>query len=94
MTKTTFLLDPTAESTPEKRERPARPKELAGLTAGLLDISKARGDVFLDEIEVQLAEMGLKVRRYQKPTFSRIAPVELQQEISTQCDLVIEALAD
>ncbi|MBW1819244.1 MAG: hypothetical protein JRJ60_19070 [Deltaproteobacteria bacterium] len=94
MTKTTFLLDPTAESAPEKRERPARPKELTGLTVGLLDISKARGDVFLDELETQLAEKGLKVRRYQKPTFARTAPVEVQQDISTQCDLVIEALAD
>ncbi|MBW1786898.1 MAG: hypothetical protein JRK53_09840 [Deltaproteobacteria bacterium] len=94
MTKTTILLDPTAESTPEKRERLARPKELTGLTVGLLDISKARGDVFLDELETQLAEKGLKVRRYQKPTFARTAPVEVQQDISTQCDLVIEALAD
>ncbi len=94
MTKTTFLLDPTAESTPEKRERLERPAELRGLTVGLLDISKARGDVFLDELETQLAEKGLKVRRYQKPTFARTAPVGLQQEISTLCDLVIEALAD
>jgi hypothetical protein len=37
---------------------------------------------------------GMNVKRYQKPTFARTAPVELQQEISTQCDLVIEALAD
>jgi len=60
----------------------------------LLDISKARGDIFLDEIEKQLTERGLKIRRYRKPTFARVAPLELKQEISTQCDLVIEALAD
>ena len=94
MTKTTILLDPTSENAPEKRERLSRPAELQGLTVGLLDISKARGDIFLDEIEARLSGVGMKVKRYRKPTFARTAPVELQQEISTQCDLVIEALAD
>jgi hypothetical protein len=94
MTRTTILLDPTSESVPEKRERLPRPTELQGCTVGLLDISKARGDVFLDEIEARLSEKGMNVKRYQKPTFARTAPVGLQQEISTQCDAVIEALAD
>lgn len=90
----TVLLDPTDERAPARRERLPRPKDLSGLTIGLLDISKARGDVFLGEIEKQLSERGLKVRRYQKPTFARVAPVGLQQEIRAQCDVVIEALAD
>jgi hypothetical protein len=94
MMTTTILLDPTAENSPDKRERLPRPKDLDGLIVGLLDISKARGDIFLDEIDKQLTERGLKTRRYQKPTFARLAPIELRQEISTQCDLVIEALAD
>jgi hypothetical protein len=94
MTKTTILLDPTSENAPEKRERLPRPAELQGLTVGLLDISKARGDIFLDEIEALFSGKGMNVKRYQKPTFARTAPVALQQEISTQCDLVIEALAD
>lgn len=94
MTKTTILLDPTSENVPEKRERLPRPAELQGLTVGLLDISKARGDIFLDEIEALFSGKGMNVKRYQKPTFARTAPVALQQEISTQCDLVIEALAD
>jgi hypothetical protein len=94
MTTTTVLLDPTAENSPDKRERLPRPKDLEGLIVGLLDISKARGDIFLDEIDKQLTKRGLKTRRYQKPTFARVAPIELKQEISTQCDLVIEALAD
>ena len=94
MTTSTVLLDPTAENSPDKRERLLRPKDLEGLIVGLLDISKARGDIFLDEIDKQLTKRGLKTRRYQKPTFARLAPLELKQEISTQCDLVIEALAD
>ena len=37
---------------------------------------------------------GLRVVRYRKPTFAKVAPVDLRHEISTKCDLVIEALAD
>ena len=94
MRQTTILLDPTAEKSPEMRERLKRPKDLKGITIGLLNISKPRGDVFLDEVERQLTEQGLKVRRYQKPTFARVAPLELKQEIRSQCEVVIEALAD
>jgi hypothetical protein len=61
---------------------------------GLLDISKPRGDVFLDRLEQQLTSRGVQVRRYSKPTFSKPAPIDLRHEIGTQCDVVIEALAD
>jgi hypothetical protein len=88
------LLDPTAESSPAKRERLPRRASLDALTVGLLDISKPRGDVFLDEVEARLLDQGLTVKRFQKPTFARVAPVELKQEISSQCDVVVEALAD
>jgi hypothetical protein len=94
MTKTTVLLDPTAERGPEMRERLPRPKDFQGLAVGLLDISKARGDIFLDEIEAQLTGRGMKTRRYKKPTFARVAPIPLKQEIGSECDVVIEALAD
>jgi hypothetical protein len=94
MTENRILLDPTAERSPAKRERLTRPSSLDGLTIGLLDISKARGDIFLNEVESLLTERGLTVKRFKKPTFARVAPTELKQEISTQCDAVIEALAD
>ena len=94
MTGTRVLLDPTAERSPARRERLARPASLAGLTIGLLDISKTKGDVFLDQIEAQLVERGLAVKRFQKPTFARVAPTELKQVITAECDVVIEALAD
>ena len=90
----TIVLDPTSESAPATRTRLARRSSLSGETIGLLDISKPRGDVFLDEIERQLIERGAIVRRYKKPTFSKPAPVDLRHEIATQCTLVIEALAD
>jgi hypothetical protein len=90
----TILLDPTAETTPATRQRLPRPTSLEGLTIGLLDISKARGDVFLDQLELRLHERGLQTKRYCKPTYARVAPVALSQTIARECDLVIEALAD
>ncbi len=92
MTRT--ILDPTAESRPARRERLERPRSLEGLTVGLLDISKPRGDVFLDRLQERLMTAGAAVDRYSKPTFTKPAPVDLRHEISTKCDLVIEALAD
>ena len=91
---TTTVLDPTAEQRPATRERTDRPESLSGLTVGLLDISKPRGDVFLNRVEERLRAMGATVIRYAKPTFTKPAPVDLRHEISTQCDAVIEALAD
>ena len=90
----TRVLDPTNETVPQQRERTARPSSLDGLTVGLLDISKPRGDRFLDRIEERLGERGLRVERFQKPTFTKPAPADLRHEISTKCDVVIEALAD
>ena len=91
---TTSVLDPTNEQTPEHRERAQRISSLQGATIGLLDISKPRGDVFLDTIQSLLETKGATVLRYIKPTFTKPAPVDLRHEISTTCDAVIEALAD
>jgi hypothetical protein len=88
------VLDPTGERSPATRERLPRPASLEGLTIGLLDISKMRGDVFLDRLDERLAARGLRVERYRKPTFTKPAPIDLRQEIAIQCDVVIEALAD
>ena len=88
------ILDPTSERTVAERERLARPATLSGLTVGLLDISKPRGDVFLDRLEERLAGVGANVKRYKKPTFTKPAPVDLRHEISVECQVVIEALAD
>jgi hypothetical protein len=88
------VLDPTGERSTIHRERVARPASLDGLTVGLLDITKPRGDVFLDRLAELLGQRGLNVQRYAKPTFSKNAPVDLRHEIALKCDLVIEALAD
>ena len=89
-----IVLDPTGELRPTSRPRVDRPSSLDGLTVGLLDISKARGDVFLDRVEQRLSTLGVTVKRFIKPTFAKPAPVDLRHEIATSCDAVIEALAD
>ena len=88
------VLDPTAGKSAAGLSPSTRPPSLDGLTVGLLDISKPRGNVFLDRIEFHLDQRGAKVVRYRKPTFPKPAPVDLRHEIAVNCDAVIEALAD
>ena len=89
-----IILDPTGERRPALRSRVTRLGTLDGKTVGLLDISKARGDVFLDRLEELIRGRGAKTIRFSKPTFTKPAPVDLRHEIATRCDAVIEALAD
>jgi hypothetical protein len=89
-----ILLDPTSERTPAERQVTPRPASLDGRTVGLLDISKSRGDVVIDELEALLRAGGVRTERFRKPTFARPAPVDLRHEIATRCEVVIEALAD
>ena len=91
---TITLLDPTGERGSIERASAARLPALAGQTIGLLDISKPRGDVFLDRVAQQLATRGATVRRYAKPTFTKPAPQDLRRRIAEECDGVIEGLAD
>jgi hypothetical protein len=91
---TRVLLDPTGELEPATRARVPRPSSLDGRTVGLLDISKARGDVYLDRVAELLEAKGLRVERFKKPTFAKVAPIDLRHEIATKCDVIIEALAD
>ena len=88
------LLDPTNESAAPERKSAQRLTALDGVRVGLLDISKARGDIFLNRLEEQLSARGASIKRYSKPTFTKPAPVNLRQQIADECGAVIEALAD
>jgi hypothetical protein len=89
------ILDPTDERVPVHREIAARTGSVAGVV-GLLDISKPRGNVLLDELESLLAKRlpDVQLKRYQKPTFAKPCPDELRRKIKAECGYVIEALAD
>jgi hypothetical protein len=88
------LLDPTGEREPTERPPAPRPKSLDGLTIGLLDIAKVRGDVFLDRIAKILDARGFRVARFRKSTYTKPAPADLRGEIRVRCHALIEALAD
>ena len=53
-----------------------------------------RGDEFLDRLDELLRERGHVVKRYRKKHFTHLAPLELKQQIKSECDLVVEGLAD
>lgn len=89
-----IILDPTDERRPARRPSAPRLEQVDGRRIALLDISKARGDVFLDRLAEHLTERGAHLERFTKPAFSRPAPIDLRQEIAHRCDAVIEALAD
>lgn len=94
MTESVTLLDPTAELESTRRARLTPPTTLSGRTVALLDIGKARGDVFLDQLESRFAADGVSVQRYVKPTNTRNAPAELSQTLASEVDVVVEALSD
>jgi hypothetical protein len=89
-----ILLDPTSERSPTIRPRLPRPESLDGLRIGILDIAKARGDVFLHRLGDRLSERGIAVKHYAKPTNTRVAPLPLRQQIAGEVSLVIEGLSD
>jgi hypothetical protein len=94
MREPAVLLDPTSERSDAMRARKTPPPSLEGLTVGLLDICKGRGDKFLDRLEALFGERGITVERFAKPTFAKRAPDELAAVIAERCDIVVEALAD
>ena len=94
MSANRVVLDPTGERSLAIRPRVPRLESLAAKTVGLLDISKPRGNVFLDRVEERLRGLGATVVRFAKPTFTKPAPVDLRHEIATRTHAVIEALAD
>ena len=89
------ILDPTAAREPVERQLTPRTGEITGNVA-LLDISKPRGNVLIDQLESRLKERLPKVTftRYAKPTFTKPAPTDLRKEIRQNNGFVIEALAD
>lgn len=69
----------------------ARPKTLAGLTLGVLDNTKEQADILLARAAKLLAADGAKPVFAQKPSFSRIAPPEVIEQLA-MCDVVITGL--
>jgi hypothetical protein len=91
---TSWMRDPTSETSAVKRARRAPPPSLDGLTIGLFDIGKTRTPEFLDQVEKRLNERGLKTKRVGKPTNAKVATPENLQKISSEVDVVLIGLSD
>lgn len=91
----TIILDPTDERVPVERQVTPRSGTLSGVI-GLLDISKPRGNIMLDELEKLLKQKApdVSVHRFSKPTFAKPCPDALRHEIRDTCTYLVEALAD
>jgi hypothetical protein len=89
-----ILLDPTGEHRPPVRTHAARPKSLEGITVGILDIGKARGDVYLNRLDERLTKAGIAVKRYAKPTPSRLVAPEVKQRMLSEVQAAVIGLAD
>jgi hypothetical protein len=71
-----------------------RPVELTGTRVALLDITKRRGDEFLDRVEELLRARGAETFRVVKEIFSKPAGPEIIRRIADRGDLAVEGLAD
>jgi nucleotide-binding universal stress UspA family protein len=87
-------VSPFDEETTAARPFASRTRELSGSRVALLDINKARGAEFLDEVERLLQQQGAETFRVTKERFSRPASSEILERLTAEADLVVEALAD
>ncbi|HEV3391451.1 MAG TPA: hypothetical protein VG057_20670 [Solirubrobacteraceae bacterium] len=71
-----------------------RPADLNGARVALLDITKRRGDEFLDRVEELLQSRGAVTFRVVKEIFSKPASPEIVRRIADRGDLAVEGLAD
>ena len=66
-----------------------------GATLGLFDISKPGGATVFDGLEAGFANRHISFKRFVKPTFGKVAPAALLDEVAASgCTGVVLALAD
>lgn len=88
------LLDPTGEHRIVARKKAQRPVSLDGITVGILDIGKPRGDVFLNRLAERLTQQDIAVKRYAKPGPGTLVSAEIKQRMQQEVQTVAIGLAD
>ena len=93
---TTTVLHPAAEGTIASHKLAPRPSGLKGATVGLIDNHKRNADVFLEELAGLLMEkFGVaRVINYKKDSQSIPAPEKVLDDLASQCQAIIHAVAD
>ena len=87
------ILDPTVRSAGTIMPAP-RLSSLRGKRVGFLDNSKEKADIFLGALADHLRERFalVEVIRRRKPSYSRVAPPAIIEELGKACDCVITAM--
>ena len=89
------VFDPTADGPEGQDALAARFNTLDGKVVGLLNNTKDRSDVVLDELEQRLREQfpGIDIRHYRKQSVSGITP-DIKDQVVDEVDALITAAAD
>lgn len=93
---TTTVLNPAAEGKIVSQKLAPRLSGLKGATVGLIDNHKRNADVYLEELAGLLKEkFGVaRVINYKKDSQSIPAPGEVLDDLASQCQAIIHAVAD
>ena len=90
------ILDPTAEDVPEELGLSPKVPELRGKVVGLLENRKYHADSFLQELQrVLVQDYGAdKVVYATKFSYSAPCAEETLDSLTSECDVVVHAIAD
>ncbi len=93
---TTTVLNPAAEGTAVIQKLAPRLSSLQGVTVGLIDNHKGNSDVYLEALaELFKEQFGVaRVINYRKDSQSIPTPPEALDDLASQCQAIIHAVAD
>jgi hypothetical protein len=95
-TEVVTVLHPAAEDVAETQRLAPRLARLQGTTVGLIDNHKRNANVYLEELGRLLQEAyGVtRVVTYRKISQSLPTPDEVLDQLASECDAIIHAVAD
>ena len=95
-TQATVVLHPAAEDVAEQHELAPRLPHLQGATVGLIDNHKKNANVYLEELGRQLRKAyGVsRLVTYRKDSQSIPTPSDVLDQLASECDAIIHAVAD
>jgi hypothetical protein len=90
------VLHPAAEDVAERQRLAPRLASLQGKTVGLIDNHKRNANVYLEELGRLLQEQHgvARVVTYRKVSQSLPTPDEVLDQLASECDAIIHAVAD
>ncbi len=93
---TTTVLNPAAEGTAVSQKLAPRLSGLQGVTVGLIDNHKGNSDVYLEALaDLFKEQFGVaRVINYRKDSQSVPTPPEVLDDLASQCQAIIHAVAD